>query len=352
MLSTANFKVKSFFIKLLSWEYWPMWLVYLPVSFYYIYLALKSRSLFFFSAANPAIETGGMFFESKWSIFKLMPKEYYPATILANSSDDIEMLLMRMKVAGIQFPVIAKPDRGERGWGVKKVSSATELAEYRKTMKVDFLVQAYVGYPLELSVFYYRNPNSQKGMITSVTLKKLLTVTGDGCSTIGDLIQHNNRSFLQYNKLKQSRQIDFSRVLELGEHEVLVPYGNHVLGAMFLDYNHIIDDELVNTFDMISKKIPGFYFGRYDLRCSSIEELKLGKNISILELNGAGAEPAHIYNPGFSFFKAQKVIADHYNMMYEAAFINKQAGVPFMSFKAFKDTRRMEKAYKQNVNCI
>ena len=82
------------------------------------------------------------------------------------------------------------------------------------------------------------------------------------------------------------------------------------------------------------------------------EDLKLGKNISILELNGSGAEPAHIYNPGFSFFKAQKVIADHYNMMYEAALVNNKAGVPFMSFKDFKDTRRMEKEYKQNVNCI
>ena len=352
MSNLTKFKFRSFYIKTFSWEYWPMWLVYFPVSFYYIYLALKARSFFFFSASNPSIETGGMFFESKWSIFKLIPKEYYPSTVLVNKDDDVTAISAKMKGAGIGFPVIAKPDRGERGWCVKKITSANELTYYKKAMRVDFLIQAYVHYPLEFSIFYYRNPNSEKGTLTSVTLKKLLTVTGDGYATIEELIKRNNRSFLQYYKLKQNKQIDFNRILKLGERDVLVPYGNHVLGAMFLDYNHIIDESLVNTFDHISKQIDGFYFGRFDLRCTSIEDLKMGKNIAILELNGAGAEPSHIYDPRFSFFKAQKVIANHYRMMYQAAFINKQAGVPFMSFKSFKNTRKLEKEYKKSVHFI
>jgi len=352
MSDLTKFKFRSFYIKTFSWEYWPIWLVYFPVSFYYIYLALRARSFFFFSASNPSIETGGMFFESKWSILKLIPKEYYPSTILVNKEEDINTISAKMKAADIEFPVIAKPDRGERGWCVKKICSASELTCYKKAMRVDFLIQAYVSYPLEFSIFYYRSPNSEKGSLTSVTLKKLLSVTGDGYSTVDELIKRNNRSFLQYYKLKQNKQIDFHRILELGEQELLVPYGNHVLGAMFLDYNHIIDEALINTFNHISKQIDGFYFGRFDLRCTSIEDLKMGKNIAILELNGAGAEPSHIYDPCFSFFKAQKVIANHYRMMYQAAFINKQAGVPFMSFKSFKDTRLLEKNYKQSVRFI
>lgn len=352
MSDLTKFKFRYFYIKAFSWEYWPMWLVYFPVSFYYIYLALKARSFFFFSASNPSIETGGMFFESKWNIFKLIPKEYYPATVLINREDDVDIISAKMKDAGIELPVIAKPDRGERGWCVKKIGSVNELESYKKAMGVDFLIQAYVESPLEFSVFYYRNPKSKRGSLTSVTLKKLLTVIGDGHSTIDELIIRNNRSFLQYYKLKQNKQIDFSRILELGEQEVLVPYGNHVLGAMFLDYNHIIDEALVDTFDQISKQIDGFYFGRYDLRCTSIEDLRKGKNISILELNGAGAEPSHIYTPGFSFFKAQVVIANHYRMMYQAAFENRKAGVQFMSFKSFKDTRKQEKEYKQYVTFI
>ena len=352
MTINKHLKIKSFYIKALSWEYWPMWLIYFPVSFYYIYLSMKARSFFFFSASNPSIETGGMFFESKWSIFKLMPQEFYPSTILINKEDTVEVVLERMVVANLEFPIIAKPDRGERGWCVKKINCVNELADYKNAMCVDFLVQAYVSYPLEFSIFYFRNPNSETGVLTSVTLKKLLTITGNGYATIDDLIQQNNRSFLQYKKLKQNSQIDFKRILEMDEQEVLVPYGNHVLGAMFLDYNQIIDQELVNTFDRISKQIPGFYFGRYDLRCTSIEDLKQGKNIAILELNGAGAEPSHIYTPGFSFFKAQVVIAKHYQMMYQAALENKKAGVPFMSFKSFNYTRKMEKYYKPSVHFI
>ncbi len=110
MSNLTKFKIRSFYIKAFSWEYWPMWLVYSPVSFYYIYLALKARSFFFFSAANPSIETGGMFFESKWSIFKLIPKEYYPSTILVNKEDDASLILAKMSKDGIAFPVIVKPD--------------------------------------------------------------------------------------------------------------------------------------------------------------------------------------------------------------------------------------------------
>ncbi len=352
MTKTKNIKFRSFYIKVFSWEYWPMWLVYFPVSFYYIYLSIKARSLFFFSASNPSIETGGMFFESKWSIFKLMPQEFYPSTILINEEDTVKVILEKMKAANIEFPVIAKPDRGERGWCVKKIVCVNELTDYKNAMRVDFLIQAYVSYPLEFSIFYFRNPNSETGALTSVTLKKLLTVTGDGYSTVDELIQQNDRSFLQYGKLKENKQIDLDRILEIDEQEVLVPYGNHVLGAMFLNYNRIIDEELIATFDSISKQIPGFYFGRFDLRCTSIEDLKKGKNIAILELNGAGAEPAHIYTPGFSFFKAQLVIASHYRMMYQAAFENRKAGVPFMSFKSFNNTRRLEKEYKQSVKFV
>jgi hypothetical protein len=335
-----------------SWEYWPVWVVYFPVSFYFLYLSIKARSFFFFSASNPTIETGGMFFESKWKIFQLVPKEYYPNTIYVESNEGIESIGQRMNFTGIEFPVIAKPDRGERGWCVKKVESIEELSLYKAATNISFLIQSYINYPVEMSVFYYRHPSQKKGVVTSVTLKKLLTVTGDAVSTIEELVLNNDRCFLQYDKLKLQNKIDFKQILAAGEVQVLVPYGNHVLGATFLNYNHIIDEQLTNTIDTISQRIDGFYFGRYDLRCASIDDLKMGKNFSILEVNGAGAEPAHIYEPGFSFFKAQLVIAQHFKMMYEAAVENKKNGTQFMSYQDFKNTQQLEKAYRQNVSII
>ena len=163
------------------------------------------------------------------------------------------------------------------------------------------------------------------------------------------MIKNNDRVFLQYEKLKNDSTLDLNKILEKGEIKTLVPYGNHVLGAMFLDYNHIIDDELSNTFDSISRRIDGFYFGRYDIRCTSIEDLKKGKNISILELNGSGAEPAHIYDPNFSYLKAQKVLINYFKNMYTASMENHKMGTPFMTYNEFKLTRRLEKAYKQKI---
>lgn len=345
-------RFRRLYIKLFHWEYWPMWAVYFPVSFYYAYLSVRARSLFFFSASNPTIETGGMFFESKWKIFQLLPKEYFPSTIFIDESDSFDLIKQKMKDAFISFPVIAKPDRGERGWMVKKINSVSELEAYHRSAKISFLIQSYIDHPLEFSIFYYRHPNNENGIISSVTFKRLLTITGDGVSTVDELIKKNSRAFLQYKKLKQNKQIDFDRILKHDETEVLVPYGNHVRGAMFLDYNHIIDKNLIETFNSISKKIKGFYFGRFDLRCTSIEDLKQGKNISILELNGAGAEPAHIYDPGFSFFKAQLVLAKHYKMMFRAASENKKRGVEFMTYQLYRATKKMEKAYKQKASLV
>jgi hypothetical protein len=344
--------VRKLYIKTFSWEYWPVWLVYFPVGFYFLYLSIKARSFFFFSASNPTIENGGMFFSSKWKIFQLVPKEYYPATIFVESNEKISSIKLRMQESGIVFPVIAKPDRGERGWGVKKIENIAELENYRKAMHITFLVQSYINYPIEISVFYYRHPLEQKGIVTSVTYKKLLTITGDGFSTIDKLILDNDRCFLQYDKLKKQHQIDFAKILNIGEQQVLVPYGNHVLGATFFNYNHIIDEQLTATIDNISKRIDGLYFGRYDLRCKSIEDLKKGINFYILEINGTAAEPAHIYEPGYSFFRAQLQIAKHFKMMYEAAIENKKRGNPYISFHTFRKIQKLEKKYRQNANIV
>lgn len=348
-MNKLNFYLKTLYIKTFSWEYWPMWLVYLPASFYYIFLAVKARSFFFFSASNPSIENGGMLFESKWKIFELIPKDLYPNTIFIQELHTFETIKEKLENSNLKFPLIAKPDVGGRGFGVKKIHSISELETYRNSVKVSFLIQECINFPLELSVFYFRKPNEATGQITSVTVKELLSITGDGSSSIEQLIKKYNRAFLQYNKLKNDSHINFKEVLKKDEKRNLVPYGNHVLGALFLNYNHIIDSDLTSTFDAISKQIDGFYFGRYDIRCTSIEDLKKGKNISILELNGAGAEPAHIYDPNYSYFKAQIDLVNYFKNMYGASTENHKMGIPYMTYNEFKTTRKQEKEYMNKI---
>ncbi len=338
-----------FFVRLLHWEYWNFNLVYIPVAFYFTYLAIRARSFFFFSASNPTIETGGMFGESKWEIFKLIPKQYFPATILIRENTTTATALTQINDAAISFPLIAKPDRGERGWKVERIHTPDQLAHYMAMVKVDFLIQQLVEYPIELSVFYFRFPNEPKGKISSVVVKEMLQVTGNGTSTLRELICDYPRALLQLKVLEKEFKEKLNDVPIENEIVVLVPIGNHSRGAMFIDRCDIVDEEMITTFDNISQQIDGFYFGRYDLRCKDIDTMKLGRDIQILELNGAGAEPAHIYHPGFSLCRAYRVLFYHFKVLYKISLMNHKAGTSYMSFKEYRAFQKMLNNYRSWV---
>lgn len=334
-------------IRITNWEYWPQWVVYLPLSIYYLYLSFKAKSFFFFSATNPGIQTGGMFFESKWDVFHLIPHHLFPPTLLIQTNDATEAVLKRIVEEKIGFPLIAKPDRGERGWNVQKITNAAELNLYRQRVKVDFLIQQYIDYPVELSVFYIRHPNCNSGKISSVTYKRLLTVTGDGRTSLKDLILQKDRAYLQKEILFRELCAELDKIPGNGEEILLVPYGNHVRGAEFRDYGAIADEQMTASFDKICAQIPGFFYGRFDLRAKSIASLRQGEDFAILELNGSGAEPAHIYDPEYKFVRAQKDLFWHYRQMFEIAVHNKKNGKDYMTYAEYRAMKRLEKIYKR-----
>jgi hypothetical protein len=128
---------------------------------------------------------------------------------------------------------------------------------------------------------------------------------------------------------------------------VLVPYGNHARGAMFIDYSDWADERLVNAMDEVCRKVPGFYFGRLDIRYNSLEKLRQGKEFSIIELNGAGSEPTHMYDPRHSLFDAWGFIIKHWLILWRISRMNHAKGVPYMTAKEgvrmFKETRKYDK---------
>jgi hypothetical protein len=166
---------------------------------------------------------------------------------------------------------------GERGWKVEKLHNPAELAAYHAAMKAPYLIQEYVDYPIELGLFYYRFPGCATGHISSVVIKAFLTLTGDGASTVRELIMGSDRARLQYQTLHDRYAPLFDRVLPAGEAIQLVPIGNHSRGTKFLNGNHLINDKLVAVFDRISQSLDGFYYGRYDIRCRSLAELYRAK---------------------------------------------------------------------------
>jgi hypothetical protein len=332
----------NFVVRLTHWEYWPFWAVQFPFLLYWLWLSLRARSLFFFSASNPTIANGGMFGESKYDVLNLVPERYRPRTILIRYPVTEKQLLEIVSENNFHFPLIFKPDIGERGFMVKKIEDVQSAVNYLKKIKVDFLIQEFIDLPLECGVFYTRFPYEANGRVTSLTLKEMLTVTGNGQSTVEELILEKPRAKLQYETLKAQFNGQLRHVLNQGDVLELNGIGNHCLGTKFLNGQHLITDKLSRTFDAISQQVSGFYFGRYDLRCASLDDLYNG-NVMVMELNGCGAEPAHIYEPGFSLWKAFGVLQAHWKTLYTISVYNHKLGVQYMPFK---EGRKLLKAYR------
>lgn len=333
---------RPFFIKLTHWEYWPFNLLHAPDYFYWFWLSLKSRSFTFFSATNPGILMGGMFGESKADVMNLVPDAVKPLTILIPFPSELSGVMDQLRRAGLSFPLIFKPDLGERGWRVRKILSERDVAEYLAEANLPFLAQPYVDLPLEFGVYYVRYPNEPSGRVVSIVAKEMLSVTGDGKQTLKELILGKDRARLQWETLRQSFAHRLNEVVSNGETLELVSIGNHCLGTMFLNANHLITEELSASFDSISKQIPGFFFGRYDLRTSSTADLEAG-HVVILELNGCGAEPSHIYQPGFSLWEGLRVIFQHWSDIYRVSRENHQRGVAYIGLM---EARRIYRRFK------
>jgi len=322
----------NFFIKLTSWEYWPFGIVQFPIIVYYLWLSLRSRSLVFFSASNPGITMGGMFGESKYDVLKKIPAQYIARTILVEVPSSKGAVLQKLQSEGFTLPVIFKPELGERGHMVKRITTEEDIDWYLKNIRINFLVQDLIDLPLEFGIFYMRYPSQQNGKVTSVVKKEMLSVTGDGETTLGQLVLRKDRAKLQWEKLKETFKDRLDQVVPKGKTIELVSIGNHALGTKFLNGNDLIDERLSKVFDQISKKIDGFYFGRFDIRTASLNDLYAG-NIKILELNGCGAEPAHIYDPDFRLFSALAILFRHWKNIFEIARENHKLGLKFISHK-------------------
>ncbi len=306
-------------------EFWPTWKLYLPLIPFIVYESLRSirkgsiSSLGFGSiaAANPGIPLGGLVGESKFEILKQLDSRFVLKNFLVpKESKNPEIILKKMRELGIQFPVILKPDAGQRGQGVRKISSPTSLIEALKESNVDLLVQEFHPGPFEVGIFYFRYPSQTKGKIFSITRKVFPRLTGDGCSTLSTLVKSHPRFQIQEKVFRKRFLQDWERVLDIGEKFQLSEAGNHCQGTLFLDGSEWISSELEEIVDQISSGFSGFYFGRYDIRFSSLKEFLEGKDLHIVELNGVTSESTNLYDPRFSLRERYSILFEQWKILF------------------------------------
>ncbi len=342
--SNKRFLVPLWWVRLTRWEYWNFYFFYLPVFAYIAWLALRARAWVFFSACNPGIENSGLAGESKRAILEKLPSEWLPPTGYLQAGAAVQAAEALMQSLGIDFPIILKPDVGERGRYVEKINDLPALEKYMLSYSAEPLVlQGYVPYPVEAGILYYIQPGEVCGTVSSIVLKEMLHVVGDGHSTLHELVLQNTRARFVVERLRADFGSRWNEVLPTGERLELVSIGNHIRGTMFLNGNRNITPALTEQVDALVKQFGGLYFCRFDVRAESEASLREGR-FTILELNGVASEPVHIYDPRTPLVEAYRVLLQHWHVIYKISIANHKAGVRYLTLRElvriYRDYRR------------
>jgi len=334
--------------RLTDWTHWPFLLFYAPIAIAWPWYYLKSRSLWFFTASNPTITFGGFEGEAKSEMYRQLPAHLLPRSIFIKPHTPFDTVLQQVEQHGLTYPFIVKPDVGMKGLLFRKIEQEPQLQTYHRHMPVAYIIQEFLDLPLEVSVFYYRKPGNPTGRITALIQKDLLEVTGNGSATLAELVQQHPDAKTLLTKIENEQQAHLNRVLKPGEVFRVLHVANLFNGARFKNLAAQIDAGLLHVFDAISQE-NSFYYGRYDIKCNAIADLKQGRDFYILEFNGAGSTPNHIYTGTYTLLQAYKEMLLHWRLLYEASALNHKNGHRHWSFLK---GHRFLKASKKHFNVL
>lgn len=317
--------------KLWRWEFWSTWYFYIPLYPWILWLAIRHRGLTVPTAANPGIANGGGFIgESKCDILSKLPAEHVlPFTRIepGETPERLRALERIMSDRGWQFPLILKPDSGERGTSVRLVKDAIFAATCFDGMRTTVVTQVYHPGPFEAGIFYYRMPGEGRGRIFSITDKHFSYLTGDGVHNVEQLIWRHPRYRMQASRFLARLGAESDRVLAEGERLRLAMAGNHCQGTLFKDGAHLITPELESAIDAVAQAFEGFYFGRFDVRYSDVDAFRAGRDFKIIELNGVTSESTNIYDPDWSILRAYATLYRQWAILFAIGAANRKRGV-------------------------
>ncbi len=317
------------------WEFWPPWIFYPPLVISVIAMGLRRRCLLAFTAANPGIPHSGIAGESKSDILHaLLPSgAVVPFLLVPDLMEERESHAATwMNEQAIDFPLVVKPDAGERGRDVRIVHDTHTLSEELKSRPAPTILQAFATGE-EFGIFYLRHPGEERGRIFSLTIKLLTSVQGDGLRSLEDLILDDERACLSHRHFRRLHRDRLSEIPAKGEIVPLATIGSHCRGALFLNGAALVTPELELEIDRIAKSFPGFHFGRFDIRCPDQEHLRRGEGLRILELNGVTSEATHIYHPHTPLLTGYRTLLAQWRHAYEIGLANHAQGAPISRMK-------------------
>lgn len=344
--ASAARAVRRWWKKYQRWEFWPAWLFYPPVAAICAGLALKYRGLSLPTIANPSFRNGGIIGESKIEVLQALMQvapEAVADGYLIGAGEVTERCRALERICAqhsIPYPFVLKPNLGQRGAGFKVARSFAEAERYLTRVSSDAVLQRYVPDEKEVGIFYYRFPGKSRGEIFAITEKHFPVVIGDGLRRFEELLDADERASLIAKVYRRRFPELRGRVLPAGERLRLVEAGNHCQGCIFRDGSHLISETLRARIDQISKRVPGFFIGRYDIRYSSEADLQRGEKFTVIELNGAASEATNIYDQRNSLIVAYRTLYRQWELVYAIGRANRDLGhKPPLLMDVLKDLR-------------
>jgi membrane protein DedA with SNARE-associated domain len=328
---------------------------YLPLVLQWLWLGLRHWGPTLPTAANPYIEAGGLLGESKAECLAMVSSDakrwIARTTSIQRQSGstlehDLQQAGLALAEAELSYPVIAKPDIGWRGFGVRKIANPEELKAYLHDFPdgLRLILQEYVPYHGETGVFYVRRPGQEKGEIFSLTLRYFPFVVGDGHSDLRTLILENPRTRWTRSIHFAQHQARLDEIIPKGKTLRLAVVGSNRVGGLYIDGIDHATPDLTQRFEEIASSIPEFHFGRFDVRFESIEKLRRGEGLSIVEINGAGAEAIHVWDPDHSLLKVYRDLFAQQSLMFAIGAANRRRGfTPDTAFELLKYQQRQQR---------
>ncbi len=357
--------LRSTFKRVALSERIPPMLFYSPVAIRWLLLGIKYRSLLLPTVSNPYVEAGGLWGESKSRLMDQIgvdQREWvapYTSVVISDRYNNNEMaaiIIDAMKGCSLDFPVVVKPDIGWQGYGVRSVQNEEELRKFIALYPVNahLIIQQLLPWEGEAGVFYSRLPGEEHGKVISLTLRYYPHVTGDGISTVRQLINSDVRSRFKnrFYHGKEPLHVGLSEqkldtVPEKGEICRLAFIGSIRVGGLYRNASGSITDQLSRRFDEIGKSMPEFYFGRFDIKFKSLETLMNGEDFRIFEINGAGAEAIHVWDASTPLRKMYSELFHYQSLMFEISDLNRRRGFIPMPLREFY---KLTKSYNNLIS--
>lgn len=335
-------------------EFWPLWLMYLPVALQWLLLAIRHRSLTLPLLANPSLPLSGMvgipksqlLNQATGSLRETILPWYVAEKTAAPTEDQADALLKHLAGRSISLPFVCKPDIGCRGAGVKLIRDRDALISTLDRYPTGAAIQCQQlsDYEPEAGIFYVREPGAKQGQIISMAFKYMPYVVGNGRQTLGELIADDERAGELIHLYQHRHRPHWDRVIPDNEPYRLVFSASHSKGAIFKDAAQCITPELTVALDRLMRQLPDFHYGRLDVKFRDVDQLMAGQTLQIVEINTASSESLHIWDSNTPFTEAVRALLHQYRLLFRFGAKARQNGKKPPGMKVLLKHWQLERA--------